>query len=724
MVKYGNWEYVLNHFMRRPIIFVTSLLILCILLFDLSFGYTEDLMEQHAGNTVSITGKIEKATMKDEEYYQIVLSDILLENGTAYGRRVLVYVYSHVDDYLYLDGSYVTVSGEVEIPAEKKNPNCFDYRKHLKSIGIRTVLKADRIIAVKPAGKLRRSLCRVRGDVITLLNKEVGGDRAGIIIGMLFGDKSYISEDSMEMFQKGGTAHILAVSGLHIGILYGFLIRFRKKKRSLPHDAAVAAFLLMYSALCWFTASVMRAVLMIFIHMAAEHLNRRYDFTCSICTAMIILLVIQPYQIYNTGFQMSFLAAFTLAVILPAVGKKIKGMMLPIVSIQIGMLPYIAYTFNYVSLAALIGNIPIAFLSSLIIPAGVLLLFLSAIGAGAPVAQMLGFLADVLMKCNELTYAGGILTFDCISPPLFLVIFTYAALFFFLSESGKIARIRNNRKVMGSAILLAMLFSAVAYLISADHYGGCEYTFVDVGQGDCLHVSEAGMDILIDGGGSASYNVGEKTLKPYLLKNGTGHVDLAIATHLHTDHFQGICELSRCYPIKTLAVYAGEQEKEDEIRSRCRAEHIIYLEKGDIISLGKHGTISILAPEEGSRGDDADENARSLVVKIEIDGVSVMMTGDIDENGERKVISGNSQKDLSCRILKIAHHGSHYSSSQEFLQTVRPGIAIISVGKNTYGHPSPETLERLEGNNIPYYRTDEQGAIGIDVDGKKVKTMK
>lgn len=722
MVKYG-WE-IFTNTMRRPILIITALLVLFIIVMDSVTGYDGDILTEHAGETVEITGTAEKVSKKADDYYQIVLDDICLSDGKRYERKVLIHIYDELEGYLYLDGCRMNVRGEIEIPEEKRNPGCFDYRKYLKSTDIRVILSTEEYEIMGDSMKLRRIMTGLRGRTMESLLERPGGDAAGIMIGMMFGDKDYISDETMEMFRKGGTAHVLAVSGLHVGIIYGFLLKLRRKKKSRAGDVLIASFLIFYAALCWFTASVMRAVLMILIHMAGNSLNRRYDFTCGICASMILFLILNPYQIFNAGFQMSYLAAFVIAFVVPVMSRRMDGMMMMIVTMQIGMGPYIAYVYNYVSIAALLCNIPVSIAASFIIPAGICLIPLCFLGVEGAFSDILGCMADLMIWCNELSYADGMLSFDCISPPLWLIGIAYAALFYLTSESGRISIMRGNRKKVIRILAACLAVSVAAAVIADDGFGRCEYTFVDVGQGDCLHVREAGMNVLIDGGGSFNIDVGEKTLKPYLLKNGAGHVDIAVATHLHMDHFQGLCELSRTYRIDTLAIYEGNMDDEKDIRESMNVKNIIYLKKGDEISLGKHGKLKILAPEEGSSGDEEDENANSLVIYCIIDDVSVMMTGDLDEEGERELMRINDSSDIKCSVLKVSHHGSRFGSCDEFIEKTDPDMAVISVGKNNYGHPAQETLDRLSERNIPVYRTDQQGAIGIDVDRKKIHTMR
>ena len=267
---------------------------------------------------------------------------------------------------------------------------------------------------------------------------------------------------------------------------------------------------------------------------------------------------------------------------------------------------------------------------------------------------------------------------------------------------------------------------------SSSGFNNCNVTFVDVGQGDCICVNTGEEVYLFDGGGSENYNLGKGTLRPYLLKNRMGMVDGAFVTHLHTDHYKGICELAREGMVEKLYIYDANRLVQEEILrdTGLQPEDIIYLCKGQEVKLDEGYSVEILWPAGKTESEyremiarDEDENINSLVMRIDALGTSILVTGDIDEEGERMVIE-EGQEALKVDILKVAHHGSKYSSSDEFLDAVSPGIAVIQVGKNNYGHPTPETLERLAARGVSVYRNDLDGAVGFEIkNGKIVKVL-
>ena len=701
--------------MRRPAVLIAFIMAAAILVTDSITGYTSDYLEGLEGNNAAVTGRVVSIVKKDDEYFKLQLSDvsIISDNGArSYKKKILVNVYSDIADYRTVLWDRVYITGEVSIPKERSNPGTFDYRRYLKSIGIRCIITAENIENVKKAGGIVALLKSAKCRTADIFESALGDDSA-VVMGLLFGETSGIDEDIIETFRRGGTAHVLAVSGLHLGLLYSFLCRFKRKKRSIPADIAIVLALSAYTALAGFTASVVRACLMIFIHIAGNHLNRRYDLISSTCVSMIIILAINPMQIYSAGFQMSFLAVITLGIMIPLIQKKIKGILLPMIAVQTGMVPYTMYVFNYVSLTSVISNIPVYFIAAAMIPAGILVIAFCWLPVIAkPAAMITGLFVKLLLWCNDFTYMGGVFTFDVASPSVIFLAVYYIFIFYMCSEAGQIALIRRNYKKIAAVFAAAVICGTGCSVYLSDGFEKTDMVFVDVGQGDCLHIKAGGKNLLIDGGGSFNYNVGKSTLKPYLLKNGVTKIDMAIATHLHTDHYQGLKELSQTYRIKKLGVYEANSVNENHLKKEFKTDEILYLAAGDVINMDRNVSVEVLSPDRGNPLDEKDENKNSLVLRVNVKGSSVLMTGDIDEKGEKTLIADT---DIKADILKIAHHGSRYSSCEKFIAVAAPKIAVIQVGKNTYGHPSEEVIKRLEEHKITVLRNDEQGAVGIRV---------
>ncbi|MCI7303688.1 MAG: DNA internalization-related competence protein ComEC/Rec2 [Clostridiales Family XIII bacterium] len=674
-----------------------------------------DSMVQQVGRQVRIEGLVTDIQQKDQGYAMTVKTE---------DSRTLVHYYGKLDDYRDLTGSWAAFCGTPELAQERRNPGCFDYRLYLQSCGIGTVMTTSSVelLAIKPAAFLRLT-SRIKGGLEHKLERFTDQEVKAMALAMLFGDRSAMSEDTYEDFQRNGTAHILAVSGLHIGVVYGFFaFLWRGRKGALFYIGALF-FLLSYMALASFSPSVVRAGTMIILHLGAGFLHRRYDLLSAASFTFVLMLCYNPIQLFHVGFQLSFLAVASLGVILPYVQRFYQGVFLSSLAIQAGMAPFTAYVFNYVSLGALLANLPIIFLAGILLPVGIVMLVLS--GVSDRIFEFCAFFFEqgcrLLVWINDFFYAGGKTSFDVASPPVFLLAFYYGILFFFVCEKGRILFIRRKkaRLIAGAAVILITAMTAAAAV--DDGFSKAQIVFVDVGQGDCIHVrTPEGKNYLFDGGGSIRYDVGKKILKPYLLKNGVKKVDAAFVTHLHEDHYGGIRSLAREGLVETIGVFEGNRLKEKELKHETGAR-MLYLYEGQSVKLGEGVYVDILAPERASgkeyeklAADEEDENASSLIMKLRWGQVSLLITGDIDQEGERLLLDRYSgSTTLTATILKVAHHGSKYSSSGDFLQAVSPRAAVIQVGKNNFGHPAKAVIEKCGEKDIMVYRNDTSGAIGI-----------
>lgn len=631
-----------------------------------------------------------------------------------------------------LAGKSVRCSGDLFLPQQRRNPGCFDYRKYLMSCGISAQMTVRNIEVIKGnASFLHRSAILIREHFARELAVSMKEPVRGMVTAMLFGDKSMLDREVYETFQKNGTAHILAVSGLHIGFLYGIFNFFWRGRKGLFFYGTASVLLFAYAALAEFSPSVVRAVLMILMHLGAGAFRRRYDLLTSTAFTFMLMLVYNPMQLFHTGFQLSFLAMASLGVILPCMKEVYSGIFLSSLAIQAGMMPYTAYLFNYISWSAFLVNVPVIFLAGILMPAAMSMIPFSFLCE--PLFQAAALFLEqgcrILLWINDFFYMEGRLSFDTASPPVFFTAAYYGILFLAVSEKGRILFIRKKWKVLASGAGMVLLLSGLLAVSLQEGFSGPGVTFVDVGQGDCIHIrTPEGRNYMIDGGGSIRYDVGKKTLKPYLLKNGVTKLDAAFATHLHEDHFGGLRSLAQEGLIEKIGVYEGNRLLEDKLEQETDAE-LFYLYKGQRVVLGEGIFLDILAPERKNSREyellarkQDDENAGSLIMKLTFLDMTVLITGDIDQEGEELLMKSCTREQLQCDVLKVAHHGSKYSSSEAFLDAASPEIAVFQVGRNSFGHPAPSVIENCRQKGIMVYRNDTSGAIrtGKNKDGSSI----
>ena len=614
----------------------------------------------------------------------------------------------------------------LSVPEPARNPHCFNYRRYLRSQEeyLKGSIKNYRI--VRPAagvfGRYKAVLCELKYRFAATLP----ADSRALIIGMIFGDTGDMPEDLYDDFRRNGTAHILAVSGLHINLLYSLYERISGGKTSGWRLGVLVFLMVTYGTLSSWRPSVIRAELMIAMKTVARMKELRYDSLTAMSLAGIVLVIGNPYVIFAPGFQMSFLAITSINFIVKVIPKKVPDSLAQTLAVNATLMAYQAYVYNYISPLSWLINVPILYLAGVIIPmalgcfGGYAVFDVLGVGAnlmpGGGASSVPGeffaggandllqifyvptlSMTKLLVKANQVLGLGGRLAVDVISPPQALVIFMVIALLFGTSEYAGILRMRGEKPRLKRLAVLILGVSLVASVICYEPLTHDQIVFVDVGQGACTHVRAGSRDVLIDGGGSATYNVGKRTLKPYLLKNGARDLDLALATHEDADHIKGLEDLLECFNVKDFRVGVT-----------C----------GQRYRLTDYAEIRVLWPLTLEEGHE-QENENSSCFMIIYRGIRVLVTGDLDTDGEKNMLSYYQSigrlDDLRADVLNVGHHGSKTSTSEEFLEAVAPRMAVIQVGRNNYGHPTREVLDRLAAHGVQVFRNDRDGAVGLRI---------
>lgn len=715
-----------------------------------------------AGETHIISGKVvyveKKTDSRGEGYLQIKADIYSADTGLLRDKeRVLLKCYSGCENDITIPApsDRLEAQAEIEVPQGKRNPGGFDYSLYLKSIGISTVATAEKIAIVPDETNIftliKRKIYIIKETYLERLAEEAGTETAALMRAIMFGEKSELDEDMLEEFRQNGTAHILAVSGLHIGIIYGFLTLLWPWQKRKLYFAFMMTFFASYMFLASFSPSVVRAVSMIGLHIFARIFNRRYDLISAALGVLLIMLLRNPMAIFNTGLQLSFLAVISMALILPVIKKAYKGIFLGNIALQAGMTPYMIYSFNCFSPAAVLVNVPVVYTAGIIVPAGLcamILMHISSVMYKLSAGVIYG-LCKILVILNDMACAGGKSAVMMCSPDTGLLCCFYLSVFFFLSEEGRLMVLRKKKKLLLFITAGIIAVSAVFGAITDEKTADSELLFLDVGQGDAVHLRiREGMfgpdglmgtgllvkekNYLFDGGGSENYAVGKKVLKPYLLKNGIKKLDGAFVTHLHTDHYKGIVELCREGMVDKLYLYEGNKVKSQQIiRETGLGEgSLVYLYQGNTVRLGK-SCVEILWPERKTESEyidmidnEEDENEMSMVIKVSHENMSALITGDIDSElmgvlADRYKYDGHLKSD----ILKVPHHGSRYSWNDEFIDAVSPEYAVIQVGKNNYGHPAAEIIDKYMNEKIAVIRTDQHGAAGFCREDEEIEAV-
>ncbi len=659
------------------------------------------------------SGEIIDIRLKEDNYYEALIK--------PEGTKLKVLGYFKAEDNLgNIIGNRYIFKGKVNIPDEARNPGCFNYRLYLKSKGICRIQQIDSM-AIIDRGK---GINKLRGYI---LNKREGFLRIykdnGMVNALLFGEKAYLNEDVYERFKLNGIAHILAVSGLHIGIIYALFLWLIRGSKNKLYGLIFIVFLLAYGIMTMFSPSCVRAIFMVIISMGAFYYDRRFDSLSALSFTFIVFTSYNPYVIFNIGFKFSFIAVLGICFIMPRIKPYLGSFFSTIIAAQITIIPVIAYELNYICLMSFFSNILMIPLVGILVPILIvhLCIYLLTGFKLLILAKIVISITDILIYINDYIYQFNIFIMDNKGFNLSILFLYYSIIFFLFSETYLIFRNRKRNKEILAFYLIISLLALNIYSYSKNDYLDYEMVFIDVGQGDAIHIRDDKYDILIDGGGHYKKNIGEDVLKVYLLKNRVNDLDLAIPTHLHMDHFKGIYELNDVYDIKSImAFYGYEGHTEHDIFDK-------YLKVGDVITFSEKLDIEILWPilSKNEAFDIDDENIVNMVLKVKYDNVSIIITGDLLKEGEKRMVEYYKGTDkLNCDILKIGHHGSKSSTTDEFLNATSPKVAIIQVGKNNYGHPSNMVIEKLIKNDIMVFRNDLDGAIGVDINDSKFSIHK
>ncbi|NMA93726.1 MAG: DNA internalization-related competence protein ComEC/Rec2 [Clostridiales bacterium] len=661
--------------------------------------------------------------------------DIILDCGAE---NLLVRLRGSEEDseFVYgLAGRHCRFQGKLSCPDGRRNFGCFDYGLYLRSRNIRRIMNVSRFRV--EAGELKLPLLRFlslrRGRFLSSARKLLDERSFALLCGLMFGEKGYMDEDLYESFKRGGAAHVLAVSGLHVGLVCVVILKLFGGRRNKFTHGAMFFFLLCYVCLSNFSASVMRAALMVSLRIAAFELRRRYDMLSAASLAAIIFMSLNPYRLFDAGFQLSYLAAYSLGVALPWFElkfmkladerrslrlRKFGHFAAPGLAVQLGMAPLAVYHFLIFSPAGLILNPAVIAIAGLALFAGLTMFVSEMLGSAflsagfSGVARLFCRILIALMKSAE--FLGGAISLP--APPLGMLILYYGFFFYFFSERRYLMcrKSQHGRTLALASVIIAASCLLPASLGISDGYlpwsrESRSVVFCDVGQGECMHISSGAFDALVDGGGFRMSNIAENTLRPYLLKNGVSSLDLAIVTHPDSDHALGIRQLSQIMPIKTIA-FSCVYEGNEEISEGYRADEIIYLGAGDVLELGA-ARIVVLGPPRGSPPKE-DDNENCIVCMLHIEGVRMLLTADIPMETENLLLDAGV--DLRCDLLKVGHHGSAGSTGEEFLAAAGPGSALISCGRgNSYGHPAERVIELLSELGIIVLRVDEHGALAF-----------
>ncbi|MGN1313423.1 MAG: DNA internalization-related competence protein ComEC/Rec2 [Lachnospiraceae bacterium] len=638
-----------------------------------------------------------------------------------------------------LIGDKLVLEGEVSFWEKPSNPGQFDLGKWYRSCGIYGQLKKVRVLERKSlsGGGFGERAWQLRQWAKETLIRFLGEEEGALISAMLLGEKKEISGETKALYQRNGISHLLSISGLHL-MLLGMGLYKLLQRLMLPVAAASLLSMSFMSIYCYFTGcsvSTFRATLMFCVLLLAKLIGRSYDSLSALGLSAIIQLILNPYAIDNSGFQLSYLAVIGVSAVVPRLNQlfspKKKGIKALFVSLGVGLvtLPVLLYSFGTYPWHSVFLNLLVVPLMALLLGLGLILLLIAGLFSSAsflctlpvPAIKIILFYYQLCCKAFERLpvwegYQGRAL-WICI----------------FLFSLGLILLLWLPHRLPELFCFLGLL--ACIQLLLMNPQWGMEITMLDVGQGDSVVIrSESGRVYLSDCGSSSVSKAGTYRLIPFLRAKGYDRIEGIFISHLDQDHYNGILELLESageehISIETLFLpesVRGREADDNEADDReavlklselldtakMAGVSVVYLKAGDSIIDGKT-SFFCLHPGGASEGKRYESNNGSLVLGIIYGDFSLLLTGDVEKEGEKEILERIDQIG-PFDVLKVAHHGSAGSSSTAFLERVRPVVSLISCGKNnSYGHPAGETLGRLLSIESMVLQTPDTGAITI-----------
>lgn len=641
-------------------------------------------------------------------------------------------------------GNRIAADGMAEIPKQATNPGEFDWYRYYRALGIRYQIKSEAILVLdRRIDWISEGLRRLKERLKLVYQMICTETDYGIFCAVLLGEKQDLDAEVKSLYEKNGISHILAISGLHISLIgLGFYHFLRKWFGFLSSQIVAGLIMAAYVVMTGAGVSTVRAYAMFLLLLTAAVLGRTYDSMVSAGWIAFLLLFRNPYLIYYAGFLLSFGAIVGISavgtVLSAYVGSRnvVWKAMISSMSVTFVTLPISSYFFFTYAAWSIILNLAVIPCMTLVMLSGMLGglfgCFVPALGAfGIGMGHyILCFYEKLCLLAEKMPYPSILIG----RPKWWQIGFYYGIVggicIWANWQSNKKAMETNKSQreaieewfLVGRRIVLlgGVLFLCIGVLCCR-RGGRLEVTFLDVSQGDGIFLRmPSGAVCLIDGGSSDVRKVGEYRILPFLQSERVAYLDFVFISHVDQDHISGIKEIleGKLCKIKTLCL--PDIDKADEAylelvqMAKQAGSQVVFLKGGDRI---EQDDLIIQCVHPSEKMAWADRNSYSMVLWMRYKEANFLFTGDIGEVQEQQLLPYLPR---NVTVLKVAHHGSQYSSSREFLEWVKPEYAVISCGMgNTYGHPHKEALERMAESGAKIWMTQDGGAVMLASNGRR-----
>ncbi|MBI5238097.1 MAG: DNA internalization-related competence protein ComEC/Rec2 [Deltaproteobacteria bacterium] len=635
------------------------------------------------------------------------------------------------------------------------NPGEYGYKKRLsmEAVFVSCFVKDKRFFARTGAGK-RGLIEGLRENTGALIDSSGAGNKDALK-ALIIGDAGGIDKTTKEPFRLTGTAHILSISGLHVGLvawvslaLMLFLLKrstwlmlsFDIKKLSL---AASILPVIIYGLMAGLEAPALRSVLMAAAFVFTVLLGRGRAGLNAGALAALIILVFSPQALWDISLQLTFAAVFSIIYLSPYIKgvferkktgdenvgklkavmgrvreKALAGFIITLCA-AIGTYPLTAYYFHKLAVTGLAANLVAVPLTGIIV---------SLLFVGSMLARIWGGLAVVAVNIAGMFFhamLSSVRFFSAlpsssiiVSMPSWPEILVFYSLVAVIPHAGRVKRLRFASAGCALVLLLLWSYPHIERRISKE----LKATFISIGEGDSALIElPGGKTMLIDGGGffSSDFDTGERIVAPFLLSKKIKTIDYMVLSHPQRDHMAGLKYIARNFNVKEFW-WSGRGVMPNELKELLERLALSGAVIKTLDSSSPALAISGVRIEALGPGPDAalDVNNSSLVLRLSYGKTSFLFTGDIGKDGEDALL----EKDIRATVLKSPHHGSRTSSGMEFLKKAGSEAVVISAGRdNPSGHPHPEILERYRAMGIKVFRTDIDGAVIVSTDGSELK---
>jgi len=616
--------------------------------------------------------------------------------------------------------------GESRLAGLRKNQLIHNYAVTKSALLVDLSRRARRASPLRQVSTLRQALQKRIEEHFSTADGSALSQRGAVLEAMLLGERGRMDEETTAALQRSGLFHLIAISGAHIGIisvLFFFVLRVFRVPSRASHMILIAL-LLFYSLLVEGRASVFRATIMALTYLTGRLLWRQTHLLNTISFSAFVLLLSNPFYLFDMGFELTFAATLSIILfypkilsVLPRLPLRVSELFALSLAAQLGVLPLLAASFNRVTFAALLLNFPAVPLIGVVMAVGFVFLAVSPMSPGlaALMAPVLKSAVGVFLWISGSLDGVPGSSYRIPAPPPAVII----GYFLFLSLLLLRPRFRIQRP-LSAALFAVFLIACVTYPFPPRFSASLRLTFIDVGQGDSILVEFPGRrKMLIDGGGipDPGFDIGEYVVSPLLWRCGIKKLDYLVMTHGHPDHLNGLQAVTRNF---TVAEYweAFSPDKDQAyaelkkgLRKSTRQKRIF---RGYRIREGPV-TIEVLGPRLSLPLEREATNDDSLVLRLTSGNQSFLLAADIGIEAEKEIL--NAGLEVRSQVLKSPHHGSRTSSSAAFLSAVSPEVVIVSASKgNIYGVPHPEVMERYRAVGARVLTTSRDGAIEIAVE--------